>query len=183
MHKRNKLIIIAFFLILNYITGCHSKQTVTGSKKLFDLNWEFYAGTDNSDSTFNFSARKWRTIDLPHDWSMDVNIIKNNPTAKIVWYKKRFDIPSEWQHKQISVYFEGINKNPEVFLNGESLRVNIKENSSASCNLTNFLNYKKENDITVRIGITDKANSTGNSHAGIFKHVWLIISDSGQFGS
>jgi beta-galactosidase len=180
MLKRNISIIIAFLLIPNFIVGCHRNPAVSSSRKLFDFNWKFYAGTEDPDSSFDFS--NWETIDLPHDWSIDNQIIQKRDNDEIGWYQKTFSLPSEWKHKQISIYFEGIDKNPEVFLNGKLLGVNNGINNSVSCNLTHYLNYKKSNNITVRIQSTEEAINTENNPSGIYKHVWLIISDSGQFG-
>ncbi|HVO74758.1 MAG TPA: hypothetical protein VMT35_12090, partial [Ignavibacteriaceae bacterium] len=94
-------------------------------KHLFDYNWKFYLGDYSAASRTEFDDTNWRVLDLPHDWSIEGKIDKRNPTggaggyfpAGIGWYRKKIFIPSSWENKHVSIYFEGVYSNSEVFIN------------------------------------------------------------------
>ena len=85
-------------------------------KRLFDADWQF-----SQDST------TWRTVNLPHDWSIEGDFDKDAPaghdgaylpTGK-GWYRKQFKVESlEFREKKLRLYFEGVYMNAEVYVNG-----------------------------------------------------------------
>ena len=85
-------------------------------------------GDYSTANKIDFDDNNWRNLDLPHDWSIEGSIDKNNPMgqpggyfpAGIGWYRKKFNVPSSWQGKHITIYFEGVYMNSEVFINGKS---------------------------------------------------------------
>ena len=73
--------------------------------------------------------RSWRSVDLPHDWSIESEPDKDNPggagggffPAGIGWYRKTFTAPAEWKGKRVSVEFDGVYRDATVYLNGHKL--------------------------------------------------------------
>ena len=68
---------------------------------LMDFNWKFsQTDTIGADKT-EFNDSKWRTLNLPHDWSIENEFIQNAPTGGgggylptgIGWYRKNFNLP------------------------------------------------------------------------------------------
>ena len=49
----------------------------------------------------------WRVVDLPHDWSIELERDPASPSgsaggyfpAGVGWYQKRFSVPAEWKGK------------------------------------------------------------------------------------
>ena len=86
-------------------------------KQLFDADWQF-----SGDST------TWRTVNLPHDWSIEGDFDKDAPaghdgaylpTGK-GWYRKEFQVSSsKFQDQKLRLYFEGVYMNAEVYVNGQ----------------------------------------------------------------
>src|SRR5579859_290654 len=68
----------------------------------FDAGWKFHPGDDPSASAPAFNDKPWRSLDLPHDWSIEGEFSQNNSTgqqegglpAGIGWYRKTFKLPS-----------------------------------------------------------------------------------------
>jgi len=183
MLKSNRLLLIIIPVILFYIVGCTTTPNTPSSKQLFDFNWTFHKGDIPSVNAIDFSTQKWRSIDLPHNWNMDEKLVQNKQTKGIGWYSKSFDIPSSWKHKKIAIYFDGIDKDNEVFLNGNLLDMKDSKNNTCSCDLTQHLNYRKGNKIAVRINNLQELNDTRSDDSGIYKHVWLIVTDSNLFSA
>ncbi|HWB91187.1 MAG TPA: family 78 glycoside hydrolase catalytic domain, partial [Puia sp.] len=92
------------------------EAAVKNSRVNFDAGWQFHLGEDTSHAV-------WRTLDLPHDWSIEGKFDPHNPTgqgeaglpAGIGWYRKVFRRPAG---DRIYIDFDGIYRNSEVWVNG-----------------------------------------------------------------
>nr|WP_315245746.1 glycoside hydrolase family 2 TIM barrel-domain containing protein [uncultured Flavobacterium sp.] len=139
--------------------------------------------TEAKANDFNDSG--WRKLDLPHDWSIEGKIHPKNTIgggggyfpSGIGWYRKTFRVPDSWKAKKTAIYFEGVYMNSEVFINGKSLGVYPYGYSSFSYDLTPYLNFGKENVIAVRVDNSQQMNSRWYSGSGIYRHVWMMVTD------
>ena len=128
---------------------------------------------------------EWRSVDLPHDWSIEGELKKSHPMgndggyfpAGFGWYRKTFDVPVEWDRKHVSIYFEGVYMNSEVFINGHSLGVYPYGYSSFEYDLTPHLKPGQTNTIDVRVDNSQQKNCRWYSGSGIYRHVWLLVTD------
>ncbi len=170
--------------VFSFFINTYSQQT-TERKQLFDSNWKFYLGDPLNAHTPNFDDSNWRELDLPHDWSIEGQTDPKNPMgndggyfpAGIGWYRKTFTPTSEWKDKKITIYFEGVYMNSEVFINGKSLGIYPYGYTSFNYDLTPYLNLNKENSIAVRVDNAQQKNSRWYSGSGIYRHVWMIVTN------
>lgn len=181
-----KILVIPLALIV--LVSCSTK-TVTDvkpeRKQLFNYEWKFNLGDIPTASTSDFDDNSWRNLDLPHDWSIEGIKDPNNPMgndggyfpAGIGWYRKTFTVPATWKDKSVSIYFEGVYMNSEVFINGESLGIYPYGYSSFSYDLTPYLKVDEENVIAVRVDNSMQKNSRWYSGSGIYRHVWMMVTD------
>ena len=189
MTNRIKIFLAVMLFTINCFSGSLQKQNNIERKQLFDYNWKFTLGDYPDAGLIDFNDNNWSNIDLPHDWSIEGEIDKNNPTgqpggyfpAGIGWYRKEFNVPSAWKGKYISIYFEGVYMNSEVFLNGKSLGKHPYGYTSFYFDLTPYLEYNKENIISVRVDNSQQLNSRWFSGSGIYRHAWLLITDPVHF--
>ena len=183
MTRYSKQLIIAALIILNLINGY--AQESTQRKQLFDDNWKFYLGDAKGASDINFNDEDWRMLDLPHDWSIEGKINpKNSMGAEgaflpggIGWYRKTFVVPVAMKGKQISVNFEGVYMNSEVFINGKSLGKRPYGYTDFVYEITPNINYGTQNIISVRVDNSMQTNSRWYTGSGIYRHVWLIATN------
>jgi len=186
LHRENhftKQIALAFILFLCSFSGY--TQIGMERKQLFDFNWKFFLGDAPEAKSREFNDESWRKLDLPHDWSIEGQIQPKNPTgnaggffpAGIGWYRKTFKVPGEWRSKNISIYFEGVYMNSEVFIDGKSLGVQPYGYTSFSYDLAPYLNFDKENVIAVRVDNSQHLNSRWYSGSGIYRHVWVEVAN------
>ncbi len=175
-------------VLLSYSLLAQQNITPQGSterKQLFDFNWKFFLGDTTSAKSKDFNDKNWRSLDLPHDWSIEGKINSKNPTggaggyfpAGLGWYRKTFQVPQEWKGKNISIYFEGVYMNSEVFVNGKSLGIYPYGYSSFSYDLSPHLDFGKQNVIAVRVDNSQQVNSRWYSGSGIYRHVWVMVTD------
>ncbi|MES2276205.1 MAG: glycoside hydrolase family 2 TIM barrel-domain containing protein [Bacteroidota bacterium] len=179
------LIAPLFFLSVSFFAEAQGLNK-SARKQLVDDNWKFFLGDTTSAQLRNFNDKGWRNLDLPHDWSIEGNINSKNPTggsggyfpAGIGWYRKNFKAPVEWKGKKISIYFEGVYMNSEVFINGKSLGIYPYGYSSFSYDLSPYLDFNNKNVIAVRVNNSEQLNSRWYSGSGIYRHVWMIATDA-----
>ena len=154
-------------------------------KQSFDDSWKFSLGDTAAAGSKDFDDKSWRNLDLPHDWSIEGELDPKNPTkgaggyfpAGVGWYRKSFKVPLEWKGKSISIYFGGVYMSSEVFINGRSLGIRPYGYSSFSYDLSPYLDAGNENVIAVRVDNSKQINSRWYSGSGIYRHVWMAITD------
>jgi beta-galactosidase len=66
-----KKITIGFILAMLIFGFSNSKATNTQHNQLFDFGWKFFLGDNPNASKSDFNDSKWRSVDLPHDWSIE----------------------------------------------------------------------------------------------------------------
>ncbi|MCH4553094.1 LamG-like jellyroll fold domain-containing protein [Aestuariibaculum lutulentum] len=154
----------------------------TSWKQLFNFEWKFQLGDFQIDESTPINDAAWRAVNLPHDYSIEGKTSAGNPMgndggyfpAGIGWYQKHFQVPAEWQNKQIAIYFEGVYMNSDVYINGVSLGNRPYGYSSFYYDLTPYLNITGNNTISVRVDNSQHKNSRWYSGSGIYRNVWLL---------
>ncbi|MGE4568378.1 MAG: sugar-binding domain-containing protein, partial [Bacteroidales bacterium] len=181
MKSLSLLPILLFLLCLAPVNGAEVQPL---RKQLFNQDWKFFPGDAANASEAGFDDKSWRTLDLPHDWSIEGPIKADHPTgndggyfqAGVGWYRKSFEVPASWkEHKRVAIYFEGVYMNSELFINGKSLGVYPYGYSSFRYDLTPYLEYGKPNQIAVRVDNSQQPNCRWYSGSGIYRHVWLEV--------
>lgn len=174
-----KIWIICLFTVMTNSVA----YTQTRSHKDFDNNWKFKLDSLNNNSAINVNDRTWRVLNLPHDWSIEGTFSKDNPAGAgggalpggIGWYRKSFTIPAAEKGQSVFIGFDGVYKNSEVWINGNSLGIRPNGYITFQYDLTPFLKYGNEkNVIAVKVDNSKQPNSRWYSGSGIFRNVWLI---------
>jgi beta-galactosidase/beta-glucuronidase len=143
-------------------------------------NWKFQKGDFKNASATDFDDSKWRSLDLPHDWSVGEPLNQSLASATgylpggIAWYRKTLDIPINQKGKKIFIYFEGIYRNGELFVNGVSL--GMRPNGYISCqyDLTPYLKFGEKNTLAVRVDHSKSVDSRWYTGSGIYRNVYLV---------
>ncbi|RZK53427.1 MAG: glycoside hydrolase family 2, partial [Pedobacter sp.] len=92
----------------------------------FDKNWAFIQQDVSEASKPAFNDSKWRKLDVPHDWSIEGAYDKANLTGRgggylpsgIGWYRKSFSLDEAMAKKKITIEFDGVMANSDVYING-----------------------------------------------------------------
>lgn len=162
-------------------------------KTCIDKNWKFHYGTVTDAIGESFDDSGWRTIDLPHDWSVETEaataagnnvgpFTKNAPGGSQTgytiggegWYRKTFTLDKDDADKRIMLYFEGAYNQSTVWLNGRKIYFNHYGYQSFRFDATEFCNKPGEpNTLTVKVE-NQGVNTRWYAGSGIYRHVWLI---------
>src|SRR3984957_9917940 len=183
---------------------------------LFDFGWKFFQGQGRGPvrgvgfgkgegdfakwgefefSTTKFDDSKWRDLNLPHDWAVELPFVHDDeqqshgykplgrryPETSIGWYRRTFDIPNEDLGRRITVEFDGGFRSALVFLNGNFIGRNDNGYAPFRFDVSDFLNYGGKNYLVVRM---DASFGDGWFYegAGIYRHVWLTKTDALHLG-
>jgi len=183
--------IMFYIVLLTFLSsGIYCQQNIISSKVRerinFDFNWKFQKGDIQGSEAIDFNDEDWRSLDVPHDWSIEGKFEKDSPAEKgggyltggIGWYRKTFTISEEYHNKKSIIEFDGIYMNSDVWINGNHLGKSIYGYLSFHYDLTPYLNYGDEkNVLVVKVDNSEQPNSRWYSGSGIFRHVWLTITD------
>ena len=192
-----------------------STHTPTGSSRerlLLDFNWRFHLGSAcDVERDFNFGklAREatfaksgragavtyqkfddsaWRSIDLPHDWGVELPfqstppllsdhgakpLGRDYPETSIGWYRRTITLAPTDAGKRISIEFDGVFREAAVFFNGFYLGTNFSGYAPFSFDVTDFANPGEKNILTLRVDAS-MSESWYYEGAGIYRHVWLV---------
>ncbi len=154
-------------------------------RELIDPDWKFLVGDPAKAADPAFDDSAWRTVTLPHDWSIEGKPDAKNPMggqggffpAGLGWYRRPLTIPASWSGKRVSVEFEGVYMNSEVWLNGERLNTQPYGYTSFIVDLTSHLKADGENLLAVKVDNSKHKNTRWYSGSGIYRHVWLTATD------
>lgn len=169
-------------LLLSWVNISLAQVSFGDPQKIND-GWKFQKGDAPKASLPEFDDSKWRQVDLPHDWSVEGPLSPNLASATgylpggTGWYRKTFTIPSEMKNKKVFIYFEGIYRNSEVYINGTSLGMRPNGYISFLYELTPYLRYGGPNTIAVRADHSKYADSRWYTGSGIYRDVYLIFSN------
>jgi len=135
--------------------------------------------------SFSFDDRAWRIVDLPHDWAVELPfdstassshgykpLGKKFPSTSIGWYRKSFSIPESDLGRRISIQFDGIFRDSQVWVNGFYLGEHHSGYSAFEYDITDYLNYGGTNVVAVRADATMEEGWFYEG-AGIYRDMWL----------
>lgn len=114
----------------------------------------------------DFSLKGWDTITVPSNWEMqgfgipiytNVEYVfpKNPPFIvhnmnNVGSYKRTFEVPTDWDGKEIFLHFAGVSGAMYVYINGQMVGYNEGSKTPAEFNVTKYLK-SGENQIAVQV--------------------------------
>jgi len=178
--NKNTLLVIAL-LLLNLFSSAQPRSVVN-----FNNGWKFFLGNNSLASITNNNDSKWRSLNLPHDWSIESNFSSSFPATNqggalpggIGWYRKTFSVPLSSKNRITRIEFDGVYKNSEVWINGHYLGKRPYGYINFSYDLTPHLLYGKPNVIAVKVDNSLQPDSRWYSGSGIYRDVKLLTTNN-----
>ncbi|MCW3785977.1 beta-galactosidase GalB [Plebeiibacterium sediminum] len=176
----NKILIIVAVALL---AACNQKVDNPRQVESFNKGWKFFLGDTADASKVSFNDADWRALNLPHDWSIEGEFSKDNPSTTeggalptgIGWYRKTFKVDSVPQNQKYYIDFDGVFCNSEVWLNGHYLGKRPFGYITFRYDMTPYLNFEdKENVMAVRVDNDAQPASRWYTGSGIYRNVWMV---------
>ncbi len=184
------------FLLIMFLSLCIS-CTVQNQKfereANFNSEWKFIRTDISGAEQPTFDDSDWRLLDLPHDYSIEDLPAKEGvkqigpfseesaggpSTAHVVggtaWYRKHFTIEKADEDKKISILFDGIYMNADVWINGHHLGNHPYGYTAFSVDLSEYLNPAGQDNVLAVQVKNEGKNSRWYSGSGIYRDVTLI---------
>jgi len=173
--------ILLLLIIVFQFMSCSSEETlVSRSRESFDFDWKFQLGDIENAELETFDDSLWRTLDVPHDWSIEGEYNQNNPAGiagaflptGTGWYRKELTINKLDSNNRYFIEFDGVYMNSDVYVNGQLLGNRPYGYISFSYNLTPHLK-EGGNIIAVKVDNSKSPSGRWYTGSGIYRHVWL----------
>ena len=132
-----------------------------------------------------FDDSSWQEVTVPHDWVTTLPYAKEAshshgyktvgykyPETSVGWYRKVINIPAEDLGKHISLRFDGIFRNAQVWFNGFYMGTEPSGYATQIYDVTEYVNYGGDNLICVRADATLEEGWFYEG-AGIYRDAWL----------
>ncbi len=139
-----------------------------------------------TDSTF----KEFQPVNIPHSWNTQ-DVLDLDPLyyMGVGWYKRNLVLDNGYKGKKVYLYFEGVNLEANVYLNGEKIG-NHKGGYTAFCiDITDKLNWNELGSSNLLAVRADNAINNDISPlsadftklGGIYRDVWLMTSEQVHF--
>ncbi|TDO98391.1 glycoside hydrolase family 2 TIM barrel-domain containing protein [Flavobacterium sp. 245] len=178
---------VLLLAVITLFTSCNKNEEAFSNRKVsFNSDWSFHLNDSIVDKDTIGAATKWRTLNVPHDWSIEGKFDEKSPAGYgggslnggLGWYKKTFKVAAEDSAKITSITFDGVYKNSEVWINGHFLGKRPNGYIGFQYEISPYLNYgEKNNEIIVKVDNSKQPNSRWYSGSGIFRNVWIETTD------
>ena len=171
-----------------------SYAVVARESRSLDNGWEFVLSEATIDQLAGVDG--WRTVDVPHDWSIEGEFERSNPSgqggaylpAGIGWYRKtiRADVGAD---ERLFLEFDGVMACSSVYVNGKQAGYRPNGYVGFTYDITDLVTSGKEATIAVRVDNSVQPASRWYTGSGINRHVRLVsknvchITANGAFAS
>ncbi|AUS06327.1 glycoside hydrolase family 2 protein [Pseudotamlana carrageenivorans] len=180
-NKSNISQLVGVFIICLTFGAWNSnlKETTPNRTKVnINNNWSYL---EKNIKNINEALQEvdWQTIDLPHTWNaLDATDLNPGYRRTGSWYKKTLNISNIDSNTLYQLYFEGVNINSEVYVNGQKAGGHIGGYIGFTIDITKFIKSGK-NDVVIRVDnsydpeVIPSQKSDFFIFGGITRDVWL----------
>lgn len=181
-----------------------SRQSVSLNK-----NWKFHLGSANNPSKDfdygivrnftiagggggavvpKFDDSKWRTVNVPHDWAVELPFEYHKhfdvqshgyrpvggfyPDNSIGWYRKHFTADKAKEGQRFVIRFEGVYRDFKIWVNNNYIGSNFSGYAESSFDITDFIEFSEDNVIVIRVDAT-QYEGWFYEGAGIYRNVFM----------
>ena len=165
-------ILFALTILMPLLAGARDVQSI-------DNGWQFLLG-DLSLEELDGSTG-WRQVDVPHDWSIEGEFDRSNPTgqggaylpAGIGWYRKtiKTDIAPD---ERLFLEFDGVMACSSVYVNGKLAGYRPNGYVGFTYDITELITPGKDAVVAVRVDNSVQPASRWYTGSGINRHVRLV---------
>lgn len=156
-----------------------SYAVVARESRSLDNGWEFVLSDATIDQLAGVDG--WRTVDVPHDWSIEGKFDRSNPSgqggaylpAGIGWYRKsiRADFGVD---ERLFLEFDGVMACSSVFVNGKLAGYRPNGYVGFTYDITDLVTPGKDAVIAVKVDNSVQPASRWYTGSGINRHVRLV---------
>lgn len=187
--QSNNLIFILLFSV--FFSGFASENNTIDNiteRLSFDADWKFIQEDVLGAEQIEFDDSSWRSLNLPHDWSIEGEYNESNPMAGqcgylpagFGWYRKTINVPKSWKGKHIEIAFDGVFMNSTVWANGKELGTRPYGWVSFAYDVSDAVNNSEIITFAVRVDNDKQPSARWYTGSGIYAHTWIDVKNNTQ---
>lgn len=158
------------------------------TRELLDMNthWAFHEGDAKQAASMTYDDRDWEAVSIPHVMRIERKHNGGEVYQGIGWYRRYFRLSDHYRKKRITLHFEGVQTNCQVFLNGKKIAEHAGGYLGFVVDITNLVRFDADNLLAVRVSNADDERTPPgkpmrkldfNYFGGIYRDVKLLITD------
>jgi len=128
-YNQYKSILIVLLIAVQFMSCSSEEAFIQRTRTSFDFDWKFQLGEIENAELESFDDSQWRTLDVPHDWSIEGEYNQDNPSGiagaflptGTGWYRKELTINKLIDSDRYFIEFDGVYMNSSVYVNGTLL--------------------------------------------------------------
>ena len=171
-----------------------SYAVVARESRSLDNGWEFVLSDATIDQLAGVDG--WRTVDVPHDWSIEGEFDRSNPSGQggaylptgIGWYRKtiKADIGAD---ERLFLEFDGVMACSSIYVDGQLAGYRPNGYVGFTYDITDLVTPGKDAVIAVKVDNSVQPASRWYTGSGINRHLRLVsknvchITANGAFAS
>lgn len=173
-----------------------SAQSVTRDRSFgLEEDWRFMlvndSGIEDPTGAFarasepDFDDSEWRSVRIPHDWSIEFTPREGGGTnggtgflpGGLGWYRKHFVLPGGLgQGTRVSVEFDGVYMDSYVYVNGELVGNHPYGYTGFSFDITDSVVADGESDNVIAVRVQNQLpSSRWYSGSGIYRNARIVL--------
>lgn len=151
----------------------------------FDTDWKFMQQDVLGAEQAGYDDSEWRTLNVPHDWSIEGAYDENNPMgdqcgylpAGFGWYRKTVSVNPAWKGQYVEIAFDGVCMNSTVWANGQKLGERPYGWSSFAYDISALAATADQITFSVRVDNSKQPAARWYTGSGIYAHTWVDVKD------
>ena len=156
----------------------------TDRENNFNEGWKFYLGDNSSASTPGFNDSSWKSVTLPHDFSISQPFTTSGEAESgflpggTGWYRKTFTMPASAAGKTVLLQFDGVYSDAYVYVNGTFVGQNHYGYTPFAFDISAYLKCDGVADNVIAVkAVNNVPSSRWYSGSGIYRDVTLVVTD------
>ena len=178
------------FLLFAFIVLCALSANSATQHIPFNDNWKFILADNQSFAQPEFNDADWRTLSVPHDWSIEGKYDKSNPSGPqggfmpcgTGWYRKHFTLDASKSGKRVFINFDRAYMKSQVWINGRMVGEYPNGYNAFYYDITPFVKFGgADNVLAVKVDNSLQPGSRWYSGSGIYRDVTLTLTEQMHF--
>jgi beta-galactosidase len=172
--------LLCFVLALCAGLFVNAAGATTRVSEPINRDWTFTLGDPAGAQAEDPPQADWRRVDLPHSFS-EPYFLGTGFYVGHGWYRKNLDVPASAAGKRISLEFDGVFQDAEVFVNGRKAGRHVGGYTGFSIDITPYARPGR-NLLAVHVNNEWKARVAPRAgehvfSGGIYRNVRLVVTD------
>ncbi|MDO7743969.1 MAG: hypothetical protein MUP99_09355, partial [Pedobacter sp.] len=137
----------------------------------------------NEGWSFSKDEKQWAPVVVPHTWNI-ADVMDDEPGyyRSYGWYRKTFTPGAELKNSKISLSFDGVNQEAEIFVNGIKAGSHAGGYTGFTIPITDLLKFEGQFKNEILVKVTNRFNADiapltadFTFYGGIYRNINLLI--------